>query len=111
MKPINVSVTQKSQNYMIPSAGYQLWYSSYQTDKKHYSPKETQWVYIYIYCILNSPSQIFIQENKFYYTICKYRKISNISRTNSQNSNVSQLGWQLSLRDILKPGVKCRMKM
>ena len=35
-----------------------------------------------------------------------YRKISNISGTKSQNLNVSRLGLQLSLCNILKPGVK-----
>ena len=43
--------------------------------------------------------------------VTMYRKISNISRTKSQNSNVSRLGLQLSLRNILKPCVKWRMKM
>ena len=38
----------------------------------------------------------------------KYRKISNISRTEYQNLNVSRLGLQLFLRNILKPSV---MKM
>ena len=40
-----------------------------------------------------------------------YRKTSNISRTKSQNSNVSNLVLQLSLLNPLKPGVKSRMKM
>ena len=40
-----------------------------------------------------------------------YRKISNISRNKSQNSNVSRLGLQLSLCNILNPGVKWRKKM
>ena len=40
-----------------------------------------------------------------------YREISNISRTKSQTSNVSRLGLQLILRNILKPGVKWSMKM
>ena len=40
-----------------------------------------------------------------------YRKVSNIRRTKYQNSNVSRLGLQLSLRNILKPSVKWRMKM
>ena len=40
-----------------------------------------------------------------------YRKVSNIRRTKSQNLNISRLGLQLSLRNILKPGVKWRMKM
>ena len=39
-----------------------------------------------------------------------YRKISNISHTKSQNSNVSHLILQLSLPNSLKPGVKSRMK-
>ena len=38
-----------------------------------------------------------------------YRKISNIRRTKSQNLNVSRLGLQVSLRNILKPSVKWRM--
>ena len=40
-----------------------------------------------------------------------YRKISNISRTISQNLNDSCLVLQLSLPNPLKPGVKSRMKM
>ena len=40
-----------------------------------------------------------------------YRQISNISRTKSQNLNVSRHVLQLSLRNLLKPGVKSRMKM
>ena len=34
-----------------------------------------------------------------------YRKLSNTRRTKSQNLNVSPLGLQLSLLDILKPNV------
>ena len=41
----------------------------------------------------------------------RYRKIFNIVRTKSQNFNVSRLGLQLSLRNILKPSVKWRMSM
>ena len=40
-----------------------------------------------------------------------YRKISSISRTKSQNLNVSCLLLQWSLPNPLKPGVKLRMKM
>ena len=40
-----------------------------------------------------------------------YRQVSNISRTESQKINDSRLGLQLSLRNILKPGVKPRIKM
>ena len=36
----------------------------------------------------------------------KYRKISNISRTKSQNLSDSRLILQLSLPNLLKPGVK-----
>ena len=43
--------------------------------------------------------------------IWKYRTISNIMRTKCQNLNVSRLALQLSLRNILKPCVKWRMKM
>ena len=40
-----------------------------------------------------------------------YRKTSSISRTKSQNFNVSNVVLQLSLLNPLKPGVKSRMKM
>ena len=40
-----------------------------------------------------------------------YRKTSSISRTKSQNLNVSNFVLQLSLLNQLKPGVKSRMKM
>ena len=40
-----------------------------------------------------------------------YRKTSSISRTKSQNLNVSCILLQLSLLNPLKPGVKLRMKM
>ena len=43
--------------------------------------------------------------------IARYRKISNIRHTKSSNLNFSRLGLQLSLRNILKPGVDWRMKM
>ena len=43
--------------------------------------------------------------------VTTYHKISNISGTNSQNMNVPRLGMQLSLRNIMKPGVKWRVKM
>ena len=40
-----------------------------------------------------------------------YRETSNISRTKSQNLNVSHLVLHLSLSNPLKPGVKSRMNM
>ena len=40
-----------------------------------------------------------------------YRKTSSISRTKSQNLNVSCILVQLSSLNLLKPGVKLRMKM
>ena len=40
-----------------------------------------------------------------------YREISNISCTKSQNLNVFRLFLQLSLCNLLKPGVKSKMKM
>ena len=41
----------------------------------------------------------------------KYRKLSNIRRTKSQNLNVSRHGLELSLNNILKPSVSWWMKM
>ena len=41
----------------------------------------------------------------------KYRRISNIRRTESPNLDVSRLVLQLSLPNPIKPGVKSRMKM
>ena len=40
-----------------------------------------------------------------------YRKISDIRRTKSQILNAPGLGMHLSLRNVLKPSVKWRMKM
>ena len=45
------------------------------------------------------------------YTVIYYRKTSSISRTKSQNLNVSCILLQLSSLNPLKPGVKLRMKM
>ena len=42
---------------------------------------------------------------------CKYRQISNTSRTHSLNINVSRLVLQSYLPNLLNPGVKLRMKM
>ena len=41
----------------------------------------------------------------------RYSQIFNIRRTKSQNLNVSPLVLQLSLYNILKSGVKLKMKM
>ena len=40
-----------------------------------------------------------------------YRQVFNIRRTKSQNLNISRLALQLSSSNLLKPGVKLRMKM
>ena len=40
-----------------------------------------------------------------------YRKISNIKQTKSQNLDVSRIGLQLHMCNILKPSVKSGMKM
>ena len=40
-----------------------------------------------------------------------HRKVSNISHTKCQNLNVSRLGLQLSLHNILKPNVQRRKKI
>ena len=55
-------------------------------------------------CLVND-----VAETVSYHT--KYRKISNINNTKSQNLNASLLGLQLPLRNILKPSIKWRMKM
>ena len=44
-------------------------------------------------------------------SVAKYRKLSHIKRTKSKHLNVSYLGLQLSLCNILKPSVKWIMKM
>ena len=40
-----------------------------------------------------------------------HRKISNISRTEYHNLDFSRIDLRLSLRNILEPGVRLRMKM
>ena len=44
-------------------------------------------------------------------SVAGYRQISNIRRIKSQNLKVSRFVPQLSLRNLLKPDVKSRMKM
>ena len=46
------------------------------------------------------------EENKSEFDKNKYRKISNIRRTKSQNLNVSRLVLEWSLPNPMKPGVK-----
>ena len=41
----------------------------------------------------------------------KYHQISNMNCTEPQNLNVSHLALQMSLCNLLKPGVKSKMKM
>ena len=60
-----------------------------------------------------SSEQIWLTEADYILMVIfrKYRKISNIRHTKSPNLNVSRLGLQLSLHNILKPSVGRRMKM
>ena len=52
------------------------------------------------------------QSDKQYKTISwEYRKASNIRHTKYQNLNVFRIVLQLSLRNLLKPGVQWRMMM
>ena len=56
-------------------------------------------------------TQLFVQQ--FFQADIKniYCQVSNIRRTESKTLNVSRLSLQLSLHNLLKPGVKPRMKM
>ena len=47
----------------------------------------------------------------WYNLFSAFRKTSSISRTKSQNLNVSRIILKLSSLNPLKPGVKLRMKM
>ena len=64
------------------------------------------WWFLVIY---DNPVLYF--EISFIFFAFSYRQVSYISRTESKNLNVSRLGLAFSLRNILKPGVKPRMKM
>ena len=58
------------------------------------------------------PSKVeFIANWDFSLMATNYHKTSSISRTKSQNLNVSNLVLQLPLLNPLKPGEKSRMKM
>ena len=59
-------------------------------------------------CFLWPPGLVGFGLAKIYDT---YRKVSNIRRTKSANSNVSHLVLQLSLPIPIKPGVKSKMKL
>ena len=61
--------------------------------------KKSSFVYLLARCVANNNHYL------------NYRKVSNIRRAKSQNLNVSHLDLQLSLRNIMRPSVKWRMKM
>ena len=52
-----------------------------------------------------------LPQEKHIFLYLKYSKVSNIRCTKCKNLNVSHLSLQLSLRNILKPSVKWKMKM
>ena len=54
---------------------------------------------------------MYVVDMRIFAKHCKYRQISNIRRTKSQNLNVSRLALHLSLPNLLKSRVKLRMKM
>ena len=62
-------------------------------------------------CVHWRPSKNISVAIDFIYWIHMYRKPHNIWRTKSQNMNVARLVLRLSLCNLLKPGVKLRMKM
>ena len=51
------------------------------------------------------------EKHEFELLQMSYNQTSNIRHTKSQNLNVSCLALQLSLCNLLKPGVKLRIKM
>ena len=63
-----------------------------------------------ILCGITYAYNLFYKKHLFLHNI-SYHKTSGISRTKSQNLNVSCVLLQLSLLNPLKPGVKLRMKM
>ena len=61
-------------------------------------------------CQRDKPTEL-MQEQHVRLSVSYHHKISKISHTKFQNLNVSHLGLRWSLRNILKPNVKWRMKM
>ena len=82
----------------------QSWWPRAPSNSPSYLTQLTPWLLITWTC-----QQPLILEAILHITI--YHKVSNISRTKCQNLNVSRLGLQLSLRNILKQSIKWRMKM
>ena len=70
-------------------------------------------VCVYLYMKDHSTVEWNLLIRAHYYTKLHltYHKTSSISRTESQNLNVSHIVLQLSLPNPLKPNVKLRMKM
>ena len=61
-------------------------------------------VYLKLALVCHSLSLLYVEDVGDVYSYCIYRKVSNISRTKSQNLYVSHLGLQLSLHSqITKP--------
>ena len=70
---------------------------------------EVSWLGKTLASIINTDAELyefFLHERNL-----KYRKTSSISRTKSQNINVSCIPLQLPSLNSLKPGIKLRMKM
>ena len=63
-----------------------------------------------LHCLLSLRANRF-KVDKIVITDLKYRQVSNIRRTKSQNLNDSRTVLRLSLPNPLKPDVKSRMKM
>ena len=102
-----VSIMRKDKLYFVnPVCGICimiiLWYLIW-----FYFKQSTMWYGITLYNPTWCPCPCLVRSS----TIMIYCKISNIGRTKSLNFNVSRLGLQLSLRNILKPSVGWRMKM
>ena len=70
-------------------------------------PQCVAWCVIPLGCVVRSHSE----ETQKQWGAVPTRKTSSISRTKSQNLNVSRILLQLSSLNPLKPGVKLRMKM
>ena len=64
-----------------------------------------------LYLLVSIPGVVMLRPGSSSMASSKYRKISNTRRTISLNLNVSRLGLQLSLRNILKQSVGWRVKM
>ena len=103
---LNKRLSKQSRHRWFETPSHPLWRHYNESPQRDCHRIESLW----------SPCELYLRRRKHEVTFwnamfSSYRKISNISRTESSTLTVSRLVLQLSFPNPMKPGVKSRMKM